>query len=105
MDKKWFWLAITLKDHVRSNKKPILLKISGEKIDEVIKDIKANSLKENYLFHIQAFANQVFFYAKDICTIKISSVNNKFEKYTGDKHFNNFSVEDDDWMKLGDDDE
>lgn len=101
MTDNFFWLAINLKEYAKFDKKPILLKVRGSNLLEIIKDIKTNALNENYLFHIKASDNQVFFYSKDIYCIKVSAV--KPESQAFDKY--NHNVDDwDEWVAEGDDD-
>lgn len=71
---KYYWLAITLKETAKLDKKPILLKVEESFIEEIIKEIKINSKNENYLFHLTDKYSDIFFFSKDIYFIKISPV-------------------------------
>lgn len=70
----FYWLAISLKEDVKLDKKPILMKIAKSSIQKLIEDFKSNSKNENYLFHIKDNNSQIFFFSKDIYFIKISPV-------------------------------
>lgn len=101
MADNFFWLAINLKEYAKFDKKPILLKVRDSDILEIIQNIKTNALNENYLFHIKAFDNQVFFYSKDIYYIKVSAVKPELKAFDKYKH----NVDDwDEWVAEGSDD-
>lgn len=85
---KYYWLAITLKESAKLDKKPILLKVEESFIKEIISELKVNAKNENYLFHLADKYSDIFFFSKDIYFIKISPV--KFNDDDDDDEKNDF---------------